>query len=151
MFIFKIIFLCARRRRLGDPKSFQHTLRGEQQVRDKNLELQTCFVFKSLSLQKFELKLGFDFKKTWAWIQTWVWIFGWWWIGQKKEQKRNYAWAQVQRWSSAHAQLHFWKKKKELNSSSDLFLFAWFEFFSTLKKTWMGKKQMSSLGWAPNW
>jgi hypothetical protein len=38
------------------------------------------------------------------------------------------------------------KKKKKLSSSSTLFFFAQFEFLSTLKKTWMGKKQTSSLG-----
>ncbi len=58
MLIFRRIFLCVgRRRRLEDPKSFQHTSRGEQQVQGKNLELQRCFVFKFSSLEKSELKL----------------------------------------------------------------------------------------------
>jgi hypothetical protein len=59
------IFFCAgRRRRLGNPKSFQHTSRGEQQVPNKNLELQPCFIFKFSSLEQFELKLGFELMKT---------------------------------------------------------------------------------------
>jgi len=150
MLIFRRVFLCARRRRrLRDPKSSQHTLRGKQQVWSKNLELQTCFVFKFLSLQKSELKLGFDFKKTWAWIQTWVWILEWWRIGQKREKKKELNLSlgpKMELSLSSTPFLEKEKKKKKLSSSSTLFFFAQFEFLSTLKKTWMGKKQTSSLG-----
>jgi len=40
----------------------------------------------------------------------------------------------------------FWKKKKKVELQFSSFVFAQFEFLSTLKKTWMGKKQMLSLG-----
>ncbi len=82
-------FLCAGRRRgLGAPRISQHTSRGNNQVRSKNLEFQPCFVIKFLFLQKSKFNLGFEFKKTCIRIQVRVQILRQWQIGQKNKKTK---------------------------------------------------------------